>query len=99
MNLEEFEALRLYYYKDLPQNKCSEELNVSQPTFSRILRSACKNLVKAIVEGRDFKILGGNVGYKEWVGWCCWDCLNEWKAEEKPKKCPNCGSNKVFKQK
>ncbi len=99
ISLEEFEALRLYYYKGLPQNDCKDRLNISQPTFSRILRSANAELVKALVEGRDFQIMGGNVGYKEWVGWSCWDCDSEWKTDVKPEKCPECNSSKVFQLK
>lgn len=98
LNLEEYEALRLNIYKGLPQGKCAKELHISQPTFSRILTSGIKKLVGAIVEEKDFEIVGGNISYKEWEGWSCWDCDHEWKNDERI-TCPNCGSSKVYRLK
>ncbi|RLD75275.1 MAG: hypothetical protein DRJ07_18375 [Bacteroidetes bacterium] len=94
LNLEEYEALRLNVYRGLPQGQCANELNISQPTFSRILSSGIKKLVGAIVEENDFEIVGGNITYKDWEGWGCWDCDHEWQ-DESP-KCPKCGSSKIF---
>ncbi len=54
---EEIEALRLKDYLDLDQNKAAEEMNISQPTFHRILRSARKKVITAIIEGKALKIL------------------------------------------
>jgi predicted DNA-binding protein (UPF0251 family) len=96
INLDEYEALRLYHYKHLTQAECAKNLKISQPTFSRILRSGMDKLVKALVEEKDFEILGGNVTYNEWKGWGCWDCDYEWKSKEKPKICPNCKSTNTF---
>ena len=94
LNLEEYEALTLNVYRGLPQGQCANELNISQPTFSRILSSSIKKLVGAIVEEKDFEIVGGNITYKDWGGWGCWDCDHEWQ-DESP-KCPECGSSKIF---
>lgn len=96
LNLEEYEALRLNVYKGLPQGQCANELNISQPTFSRILSSGIKKLVGAIVEEKDFEIVGGNITYKDWGGWGCWDCDHEWQDDPVEKICPECGSSKIF---
>ena len=96
MSLEEYEALRLSYYQKLDQIECAQHLSESQPTYSRILKSAIEKLTTALVEGRDFEIIGGNVLSKEWIGFGCWDCDYEWKSEQKPVKCPKCGSKIIF---
>ena len=51
-------------------------------------------MVGAIVEEKDFEIVGGNITYKDWGGWGCWDCDHEWQDESS--KCPECGSSKIF---
>ena len=101
LNLEEYEALRLNIYRGLSQGQCANALNISQPTFSRILSSGIKKLVGAIVEEKDFEIVGGNITYKDWGGWGCWDCDNEWQGINNSieKKCPECGSSKIFRLK
>lgn len=96
LNLDEYEALRLYHYKNLPQSECARSLNISQPTFSRILHSGIDKLVRALVEEADFEILGGNILYKEWIGWGCWVCDHQWLAEKSPASCPKCGENHVY---
>ena len=76
---------------------CAKQLNVSQPTFSRILKKGLERLIDAIVEKRTFTISGGeNLFQKEWKGWGCWECSNEWQQNDKPEKCPNCGSTRIF---
>ena len=107
ISLEEYAALRLYYYKlkDIKKSKqelCAKEFNVSQPTFSRILKNGSEKLVQAIVEEKNFQIADGNIGYKKIVGWGCWDC--DWETEnskitKKPNNCPKCKSSKLFKLK
>ena len=98
LNLEEYEALRLNVYRGLSQGQCANELNISQPTFSRILSSGIKKLVRTIVEEKDFEIVGGNITYKDWGGWACWDCDLEWQ-EDVENKCPECGSSNIFRLK
>ncbi len=51
LDLEEVEALRLKNIKNLDQNKCAKEMNISQSTFQRILSSAYKKISQAIING------------------------------------------------
>ncbi len=95
LNLDEYEALRLSYYRKLPQKECAQQFNISQPTYSRILKAGIEKLVSALVEGRDFEIVGGRVSY-EWEGFGCWDCDHEWTFPETPSRCPECESQKIF---
>jgi predicted DNA-binding protein (UPF0251 family) len=95
LNLDEYEALRLSYYRKIPQKECAEQFNISQPTYSRILKAGIEKLVSALVEGRDFEIVGGRVSY-EWEGFGCWDCDHEWTFHKPPSKCPECKSRIIF---
>lgn len=56
LTMPEFEALRLIYVNDLPQEKASKKMEISQPTLSRILKSGIKKISDAIVNGKSIKI-------------------------------------------
>ncbi len=58
INLEmpEFEAIRLIDLEETPQEKASEQMQISQPTLSRILKSARKKISQAIIHGKAIKI-------------------------------------------
>lgn len=53
---DELEALRLHDVKGLDHIAASNEMNISQPTFSRILNSAYKKIAQAIVKGKAIRI-------------------------------------------
>ena len=53
----EFEALRLKDLLGLDQEECSRRMEVSQPTFHRILQSARKKTADAIINGKAIRIL------------------------------------------
>lgn len=61
MTVDEFEAIRLKDALGLDQEVAAEKMNISQPTFHRLLLVARKKLGKAIVEGKAIKIEGGHV--------------------------------------
>ena len=60
LTVEEFEALKLKDVEDLDQVSCAERMNISQPTFHRILNSARKKVADAIIYGKAIRIEGGN---------------------------------------
>ncbi|TXT53890.1 MAG: hypothetical protein BAJALOKI1v1_2270001 [Promethearchaeota archaeon] len=101
MSLAEFEAMRLKHYINLTQKDAANKMNVSQPTFSRVLDSAHKKVTKALIEGKQIRVTGGNVRFKTgFKGYGCLECDYEWQDEnaskEKKKNCPKCGSSKVY---
>jgi predicted DNA-binding protein (UPF0251 family) len=53
---DEIEALRLKDFEGLSQDECAEKMNVSQPTFHRILLNARKKLSDAIVNGKAIEL-------------------------------------------
>jgi len=58
--VEEFEAIRLKDLDGLEQVECAKRMNISQPTFHRLVLSARKKIADAIVNGKAIKIKGGN---------------------------------------
>ncbi|MCW8965081.1 MAG: DUF134 domain-containing protein [Candidatus Pacearchaeota archaeon] len=53
---EEFEAIRLKDWEDLEQKECADKMEISQPTFHRLLISARKKIADAIVNGKAIRI-------------------------------------------
>jgi len=56
LSLDELEALRLCDLKDLEQKTAAKKMKISQSTLSRILISARKKVIKALIEGKAIKI-------------------------------------------
>ncbi len=59
LNTEELEALRYSEIEDMEQIEAAEKMNVSQPTYHRILKSARKKVAEALIYGKAIKIQGG----------------------------------------
>ncbi|MFA5098085.1 MAG: DUF134 domain-containing protein [Candidatus Margulisiibacteriota bacterium] len=59
VTLDEFEAIRLYDFEGLDQEKAAKRMKVSRPTFSRILSSARKKIAQGLVNLQALKIEGG----------------------------------------
>lgn len=53
---DEVEALKLYEVDGLAQTEAAEKMNISQPTFARILGSANKKIAEAIINGKAIRI-------------------------------------------
>lgn len=101
ITVAEFEAMRLKHYLGMNQQTSAEKMNISQPTFSRILDSAHQKITKALMEGKAIRVTGGNVVYKQgFIGYGCMKCDNEWEDEKAAKdrkaECPECGSENVY---
>lgn len=60
LHVDEFEAVRLKDLEGLEQEECAKKMNISQPTFHRLILSARKKITEAIVHGKAIKIEGGN---------------------------------------
>jgi len=101
LSLSEFEAMRLKHYMDLNQQNSAESMGISQPTFSRILETAHKKTIQALMEGKALRVYGGIFDFKKrFIGYGCLQCNYEWEdltARENQKvKCPKCNSIKVY---
>jgi len=56
LEMEEFEAIRLKDFLELEQGECAKQMNISQPTFHRIIIKARKKVADAIVNGKAIEI-------------------------------------------
>jgi predicted DNA-binding protein (UPF0251 family) len=61
LTVDEFEAIRLADCERLYQEQAAERMNVSRPTFGRILDAARAKVADAIVHGKALLIEGGSV--------------------------------------
>ena len=61
VSLDEFEAIRLADREGLKQEDAAEQMQISRPTFGRVLESAHRKVADALVHGKFLKIEGGPV--------------------------------------
>ena len=61
LTVDELEAIRLADKEGLYQADAALQMNVSRPTFDRILEAAHKKVAEAIVDGKQLCIQGGVV--------------------------------------
>jgi predicted DNA-binding protein (UPF0251 family) len=60
LSVDEFEAVRLKDLEGLNQNECAELMDISQPTFHRLVISARRKIADALTHGKTIKIEGGH---------------------------------------
>lgn len=95
LTLDEFEALRISDFLDLDQATGASRMNISQPTFNRLLSSARKKIAEALVQGKAIRIQGGNYKLVQSRRFVCLSCGYEWDepyGTGRPGACPKCGS-------
>jgi predicted DNA-binding protein (UPF0251 family)/DNA-directed RNA polymerase subunit RPC12/RpoP len=102
LKLEELEAIRLKDLEGLEQGECAERMEVSRPTFQRILILAREKIADSLVNGKTIHIEGGNFT-RNICPVRCMDCGKEWKEsfenlesiKNSNYSCPACNSTKV----
>ena len=60
LKVEEMEAIRLKDFLQLEQKEAAEKMDISQPTFHRLLLEGRKKISDVIVNGKSLRIEGGN---------------------------------------
>lgn len=60
LTIDEYEAIRLVDLEEVSQSKAGKKMKISQPTLSRLLKSARKKISGAIINGNAIRIQGGN---------------------------------------
>lgn len=96
MTMEEVEALRLKEIEALTQAEAAELMNVSRPTFQRVLSSARQKAAEALTCGKAIKFKGGD--YRLVKPKHCHQCgkrmrrhkANKKRKNDKQSSCPNC---------
>jgi len=103
ITVEELEALRLKDMEGLDQEICAERMQVSRPTFQRVLNNAHLLVAKALVEGKALRIKGGNYRVVE-RHYRCGKCGHQFAHTPVPGRhghqlaCPECGVDEVVRE-
>jgi predicted DNA-binding protein (UPF0251 family) len=65
LTLDEFEALRLADMEGMYQEQAAGKMNVSRPTFSRIVEQARRKVATALIQGKALRLEGGAVVFRD----------------------------------
>jgi uncharacterized protein len=102
LTVEELEAIRLSDIDGLYQEDAAERMEVSRPTFQRVLRSARGKVARCLVKGKALEIEGGNYLLSgESRNYECLSCGHGWEqpfghgARACETACPKCGQMTV----
>jgi DNA-directed RNA polymerase subunit RPC12/RpoP len=95
--VDEFEAIRLADFEGMSQREASVTMQISQPTFNRVLSSARSKIAKGLVQGDVLRIEGGRYLLEDGSGVLeCIDCRHalDMKSDDMS-FCPKCGSKNL----
>lgn len=97
--MEELEAIRLKDLEGLEQEQGAQEMNISRPTFHRVLTSARHKIADALLHGKAVKIEGGNFEISQ----CHFKCVNDhqWDVpfnvlRDQAIACPVCNTSEIM---
>ncbi len=93
LNIDEYEAIRLADYLGMDQATAANEMEISRPTFARLIVEARKKISDFIINGKFLAISGGNIHFHENVI-KCHNCGHMFKInfENSITECPACNS-------
>lgn len=96
LSLDEFEAFRLADQLGFSQEEAAGEMEISRPTFTRLIEKARKKIAVFIVEGKMLSIDGGNIHFRNNII-KCQSCGHMFKTKfnEIITECPACHSEKI----
>jgi len=100
LSVEEAEAIRLKDIEGLEQEQGAERMNISRPTFQRVLASGRRKIADALLNGKAVRIEGGNFG----MAFNRFRCLtgHEWEVpfeamvSTPTRLCPVCNTTNVM---
>ena len=99
LSVEEAEAIRLKDLEGLEQEQGAERMNISRPTFQRVLASGRQKIADALLNGKAIRIEGGSFE----MAFSRFKCLNghEWEVpfeamiSAPPRLCPTCDTPNI----
>jgi predicted DNA-binding protein (UPF0251 family) len=100
LGFDELEAIRLADLEGMYQEDAAQKMNVSRPTFTRIVQAARRKVAEALVRGKALKLKGGNVMFAAMRRFCCSDCRHTWEVPygtARPHECPQCHSHNLHR--
>ena len=97
VSVDEIEAIRLKDIEGLEQEQGAEKMNISRPTFQRMLISARAKIADALINGKAIRIEGGNIEMTQHRFRCAkdgqeWEVPSEEIASGQPQCCPKCNT-------
>ena len=99
--IEELEALRLKDFEGLEQEACADQMQVSRPTFQRILMTARQKIADSLVHGKGIRIEGGTFT-RNVCPVHCLSCGKIWmesieilRQKKSNYHCPDCDSDRI----
>jgi uncharacterized protein len=99
ITIEEVEAIRLKDLEGLEQEQGADKMNISRPTFQRILSSARQKIADVILNGKAMRIEGGNYEISPRHYKCSnehqWEVPFEIALTNPPASCPSCNSTEI----
>ncbi len=97
LSLDEYEAIRLADFYGLSQEKAAQQMQISRPTFSRVVEAARKKMAEFIIKGRRITIEGGDVHFKQNTIKCatCNHLFNV-DIQQQVETCPECNSDSLI---
>ncbi|AGB41034.1 putative DNA-binding protein [Halobacteroides halobius DSM 5150] len=93
LTIEEIEAIRLKDKERLTQAEAAERMEVSRPTFQRILTKAREKIAEGLIEGKAIKFQGGDYKFKPRCKKCGGDITPNQKRNghrSRKETCPKC---------
>jgi predicted DNA-binding protein (UPF0251 family) len=96
LSVEEAESMRLKDIEGLEQEQCAERMNISRPTFQRVLMSGRRKITDALLNGKAIKIEGGRfemaLSQFKCVSGHEWEVPFEMMVSAPPHLCPICNT-------
>jgi predicted DNA-binding protein (UPF0251 family) len=100
LSVEEAEAIRLKDLEGLEQEECARRMNISRPTFHRVLGAARNKLADALLNGKAIRIEGGNfemaIRHFHCINGHEWDVPFEVMVTAPPQLCPTCRTPNII---
>jgi len=93
LSLDEFEALRLADVEGDQHETAAAKMNISRPTFGRILENAHRTVAEALLKGKALHIQGGPVTTARRGRLRCRRCRRAWDVPVPAAsefRCPRC---------
>lgn len=96
LTVDEFEAIRLADYQQMEHQQAADEMNISRPTFTRLIEKARQKMAQVIIEGKELVIMGGNIDFVHTLQECndCGEVIQQ-PFNDAHAECPDCGSSNV----
>ncbi len=97
LSLDEFEAFRLADHLGLSHEEAADEMDISRPTFSRLIEQARKKIADFIMNGKLLSIDGGNIHFRNNIIKCqsCGHMFRT-KFDDEITECPACHSKSLL---